>query len=300
MARRRRALVQRRRAARARAEPLDVTLRFPRSTSANLLVRADDPANVLADCDPPATQVTVTALPEAGTFRLLARAPVQTTLKSLRVRGAGVGIVSCTVDTPFRPRQASGALRIMAAKLPASTNDLTHEITLMAMAPVSSLKGWSVRWLDPAGGGASELYAQCSVDLPLAEARRVRLVPSVASAPATDDALVLASGPGTAPPPAGAVYQLLDPDGTCVHEYAAMAASGAVRTLAIIPDADGSRAFLVPPPSEAALAAGFWQLTLTLAGDVNAPDLDRWTVGGRVVAETARLPLLIEAEPAFV
>ena len=75
-----------------------------------------------------------------------------------------------------------------------------------------------------------------------------------------------------------------------------MSAGGAARALAIIPDADGSRAFLIPPRSEAALAPGFWQITLSFAGDVNAPDLDRWTVGGRAVAETAWLPLLIEEE----
>jgi hypothetical protein len=286
-------------ALRARADvSLDVTLVFPPSSSADLVVRASDAASVIADCDPPTTQVTVTALSDPGTFRLLARAPDQKTLDSLRVRGPGVGIVSCTVDTPFRPRRATGPLRIVAAKLPASTSDLTHEITLMAMAPVSLL-GWSVRWIDPATCGASELYAECTADLPLTEARRVRLVPSVASAPTTDDALVLAGGTGTAPPPSGAVFQLLDPAGTCVHEYAAMSTSGAARTLSIIPDADGSRAFLIPPRSESVLAAGFWQLTLKFAGDVNAPDLERWTVGVRAVAETAMLPLLIEAEPAF-
>jgi hypothetical protein len=128
----------------------------------------------------------------------------------------------------------------------------------MAMAPVS-LQGWSVRWVDPATGGASELYALCTANLPLTEARRVRLVPSLASAPTTDDALVLAGGTGTAPPPTGAIFQLLDPAGTCVHEYAAMSAGGAARALAIIPDADGSRAFLSPPRSQAALAPGFWQ-----------------------------------------
>jgi hypothetical protein len=282
-------------ALRARAnEPLDVTLVFPRSSTADLVVWARDAVSVLADCDPPSAQVTVTALPEPGAFRLLSRASAQTTLKSLRVRGSGVGIVSCAVDTPFRPRQATGPLRIVAAKLPASTSDLTHEITLMAMAPVSML-GWSVRWIDPAVGGASELYAECTADMQLAEARRVRLVPSVASAPTADDAIVLASRTGTTPPPAGAVFQLLDPLGTCVHEYPAMALGGAARALAIIPDADGSRAFLTPPRSETSLAVGFWQLTLTLAGDVNAPDLDRWTVGGRAVAESIQLPLLIEA-----
>jgi hypothetical protein len=285
-------------ALRARAGvPLDVTLVCPRSSSADLVVSANAAADVLAECDPPAL-VAVSALPEPGTFRLLARAPAQSTLKSLRVRGLGVGIVSCTVDTPFRPRRATGPLRIVAVKLPTSTSDLTHEVTLMAMDSVS-LQGWSLRWVDPATGGVSELYARCTVNLPLTEARRVRLVSSLASAPATDDALVLAGGPGIAPPPAGAIFQLLDPTGTCVHEYAAMSAGGAARTLAIIPDADGSRAFLIPPRSEAALAAGFWQLTLSFAGDVNAPDLERWTVGCRAVAETARLPLLIEAEPAF-
>jgi hypothetical protein len=95
------------------------------------------------------------------------------------------------------------------------------------------------------------------------------------------DALLLAGGSGTAPPAAGAVFQLLDPAGTCVHDHAAMASCGAIRTVAIIPDADGSRAFLIPPSSESTLAEGFWQLTLIFVGDVNAPDLERWTVGGR-------------------
>jgi len=139
-----------------------------------------------------------------------------------------------------------------------------------------------------------------AADLPLTEAQRVRLVPSVASAPAIDDALVLAGGPGTAPPPTGAIFQLFDPVGRRVHECAAMAPGGVASALAIIPDADGSRAFLIPPPSEAGLMPGFWQLSLSFASDTNAPDLDRWTVGGRAVAETAQLPLLIEAEPEFV
>jgi hypothetical protein len=246
-------------ALRARADvPLDVTLLFPRSSSADLVVRAEDPMQVVTECDPPASQVTVTALPEPGEYRLQVRAPARSTLRSLRVRGSGVGIVTCTVETPFRPRLATGPLRIVAAKLPSSASDLTHEVTLMAMAPVS-LQGWSVRWVDPATGGASELYALCTANLPLTEARRVRLVPSLASAPTTDDALVLAGGTGTAPPPTGAIFQLLDPAGTCVHEYAAMSAGGAARALAIIPDADGSRAFLSPPRSQAALAPGFWQ-----------------------------------------
>ncbi len=276
-------------------EPLDVTALLPRSTSADLVVRAEDPAQIDADCDPAQSQLNVIALTEPGTFRVQARAPAHATLASVRVRGDGVGIVSCTVDTPFRPRMAAGPLRILSIKVPANATDLTHEVTLMAMAPVS-LRGWSVRWLDPVAGGESQLYATSPADLPLAEAQRVRFVPSVASAPASDDALVLAGGPGTAPPPTGAIYQLFDPSGRCVHECAAMAQSGEARALAIIPDADGSRAFLIPPPSEAALAPGFWLLTLSFAGDVNAPDLERWTVGGRVIAETARLRLLIEEE----
>jgi hypothetical protein len=132
------------------------------------------------------------------------------------------------------------------------------------------------------------------VDLALTEARRVRFVPSLAAAPTTDDVLVLAGGAGTAPPPAGAVFQLMDPNGICVHEYAAMAPAGAASTLAVIPDADGSRAFLIPPRSEASLAVGHWLLTLTFDGDTHAPDLERWTVGGRALEETALLPLLIE------
>ena len=285
-------------ALRARANvPLDVTLVFPRSSSAELVVRASSLADISGDCDPP-VPVSISASTEPDTFRLLARAPAHTTLRRVRVRGTGVGIVSCTVDTPFRPRQATGPLRIVNMKLPTSTSDLTHEITLMTMAPVS-LQGWSVRWVDPATGGASVLYAECTVNVPLAEARRVRFVPSLASAATTDDALVLAGGSGTAPPPAGAVFQLLDPTGTCMHEYTAMALGGTERALAIIPDADSSRAFLIPPRSETALAVGFWRLTLTLAGDVGAPDLDRWTVDGRTVVESAQLPLLIEAEPSF-
>jgi len=286
-------------ALRARANvPLDVTLVFPRSRSVELVVSAQAATDVLAECDPPTSQVSVTPLSEPGTFRLQVHAPATITLKSLRVRGVGVGIVSCELETPFRPRQPRGPLRIVAMKLPTSANDLTHEITLMAMSAVS-LRGWSVRWIDPVTGDASQLYAECANDVPLAEAQRVRFVPSVASAPAVDDALVLAGGLGVAPPPTGAIFQLFDSTGMCVHECAVMASTSAARTLAIIPDADGSRAFLILPRSETALVEGFWQLILTFSGDMNAPDLERWTVGGRVVAETAQLPVLIEAEPVF-
>jgi hypothetical protein len=285
-------------ALRARAdEPIDVTVVLPRSTNADLVVRANDRADIDVDCDPAQSQVTVTALTEPGTLRVQANAPANANLASVRVRGDDVGIVSCTVDTPFRPRMATGPLRILSIKLPASDTDLTHEVTLVAMAPVSLL-GWTIRWLDPVAGGEPQLYAAAPADLPLTEAQHVRFVPSVANAPAIGNELMLAGGPGTAPPPTGAIFQLFDPAGRCVHECAAMAPSGSARTLAIIPDADGSRAFLIPPPSEAALTPGFWLLTLSFAGDVNAPDLERWTVGGRVIAETARLPVLIEEEVA--
>jgi hypothetical protein len=39
-------------------------------------------------------------------------------------------------------------------------------------------------------------------------------------------------------------------------------------------------------------------MMLSFTGDVNAPYLERWTVGSHVVAEIARLPLLIEGELA--
>jgi hypothetical protein len=285
-------------ALRARAdEPIDVTLLFPRSRSVDLVVTAHTVADVLTECDPPTSQVSVTPLAEPGTFKLQVRAPTTLTLKSLRLRGSGVGIVSYTFDTPFRPRLPTGPLRIVAAKLPTTVNDLVHEVTLMAMAPVS-LRGWSVRWLDPIAGGDSQLYTACTTDLPLGEAQRVRLVPSVANAPTVDDALVLAGGPGVAPPSTGAIFQLLDPTGMCVHECAVMASASAARALAIIPDADSSRAFLIPLHNEAALAPGFWQLTLSFLGDLNAPDLDRWTVGGRVLREDTRIPFLIESDVA--
>lgn len=281
-------------ALRSRANvPLDIELVFPHSSSAEIVVRANDVADMLADCNPPMTQVTRTALPEPGTFQLLVRAPAQTTLRTLRVQGLGIGIVSCTVHTPFRPQMATGPLRIVAVTLPTSTSDLMHEVILMATEPVS-LQGWSVRWIDPATGGQSKLYAECTVDLLLTEARLVRFVPSVASTPAVDDVLVLAGGPGVAPPPAGAIFQLLDPDGVCRHECAAMATDGPMRTLMIVPDADGSRAFLIPPRNETEIGPGFWQLTLTFAGELNAPDMDTWTVGGRVLQEAVQMPFLIE------
>ena len=284
-------------ALRARSdEPIDVKVVLPRSTSADLVVRANDRADIEVDGDPAASLVTVTVLTDPGTFRVQAHAPANAKLAGVRVCGDDVGIVSCAVDTPFRPRMATGLLRILAIKLPTNGTDLTHEVSLVAMAPVLSLLGWTIRWVDPLAGGDPQLYAAATVDLPLTEAQQVRFVPSVASAPAIGNELVLAGGAGTAPPSTGAIFQLFDPTGRCVHECGAMAASGAARALTIIPDADGSRAFLIPPPSVAALAPGFWQLKLSFAGDVNAPDLERWTVGGVAVTETAQLPLLIEEE----
>ena len=211
------------------------------------------------------------------------------------MRGAGVGIISCAVTTPFRPSALAGGVRIVDAKLPATSAALDHEITVMAMAPVS-LKDWSVRWIDARTPGDAEPYAVCSANLELAEAQRVRLLPGVASGTATDDALVLPGGSGNTPPVSGAVFQLFDPAGRLVHERAAMAASATASTaLVIIPSADGTRAFLIPPPSANALTEGMWTLSLTLSGDVDAADLDRWTIAGRTVTDVARLPILIEA-----
>jgi hypothetical protein len=281
-------------ALRARADtPLDVTVRLPRSTTVDVVVQADAPGQAQVTCELPAAQVTETSDAQSGRYRIAVSAPAGTFLTSVRVRGAGVGIVSCAATTPFRPTMQSGTVRIVDIKLPATATALDHEIALLAMAP-TSLRGWSVRWIDALTPGPAQLYAECSTDLRLTEAQRVRLLPGLASAPPSDDAFVLAGGPGVAPPAAGAVFQLFDPLGRLAEERAAMAAAAAPMAPGVVPSADGTRAFLINPPTTNALAAGFYTLTLTLTGDVDAPDLDRWTVAGRALNDIAHLPILIE------
>ena len=129
----------------------------------------------------------------------------------------------------------------------------------------------------------------------LREGQRIRLVPGRASSPVSDDALVSAGGVVMTPPTTGAIFQLVNPAGTIIHEYAAMPIGQStipVNSLTAFPNDDGTHAFLVPPVAAHGIEQGHWVVLFQLAGDAG-PDLDRWSVGGLPINEKVKLTFTI-------
>ncbi len=186
--------------------------------------------------------------PSSAPVTVVLEATSGSMLKTVQVKGIGVGILSCNVTRAFVPVPPFGPLRISESRLPTPTAPLDHEIVVMAMEAVD-LKGYTIRWIHARVPEASQLY----VSLPhvsLREGQRIRLVPGRASSPVSDDALVSAGGVVMTPPTTGAIFQLVNPAGTIIHECAAMPIGQStipVNSLTAFPNDDGTHAFLVPP-----------------------------------------------------
>ncbi len=280
---------------RARAdEPLDVSVLVDRAGTVELELDIDAGATATVATVPALAGGPVTKGPSASgaSVTVTLAAPTGTGFQRVRITGAGVGIRTVGVTEPFIPGPAAGPLRLCGIRLPTSTAPLDHEVIVIAMAPVANLSGYTVRWVDALNPAAAELYAELPA-VGLDDGHRLRLVPGRATAPVTDDALVSAGGPGTAPPTAGAVYQLIDPAGNIVHQGVALATPSAAtptsgNLLVPFPNADRTRAFLVPPNAAPAIGRGHWNLRLDQLGDAGI-DLPVWSVAGRTVTESAML-----------
>lgn len=275
---------------RARAdEPLDVSLSLDQAVSIEIVLHVNEGGAATIDSDPPQAGAAIVQGPSATPVTVNLSAPAGSTLRSARVAGGGVGIVSCSVTRLFVPALASGSLRITDIRLPTSTQPVDHEVMLMAMDTVA-LDGYTLHWIDARSPDASQLY----VSLPsvtLRGGQRLKLLPGLASSPVSSDTLVHAGGAVTSPPATGAIYQLRDPAGKVVHESAAMPSGQSSvpgSSMTAIPNSDGTRAFLVPPASAPGIERGYWTVYLDLVGDAG-PDLDRWSTGGVPVNEGAKL-----------
>jgi hypothetical protein len=286
------------RARAAPAVPLDVTLTVDQAVSIELLLQIDDPnGRAIISTDPPQPGGPISRGPSSAPIAVTLTPPTSgSLLKTAQIQGDGVGILSCSVIRAFMPVPPHGPLRITESRLPTASAPLDHEIVVMAMETVK-LEVYTLRWIDSKVPEASQLY----VSLPhiiLREGQRLRLVPGRASSPVLDDAQVSAGGAVTTPPTSGAIFQLVDPIGAIIHEYAAMPVGHQSvipvnsNSLTAFPNDDGTRAFLVPPLTAHGIGRGYWVVFFQFAGDAG-PDLDRWSVSGLPVNEKAKLTFTI-------
>ena len=272
-------------AVRARREDqdLDVTIHTSWAAAVSLTLSLEDTATATVTTNPPRSSGALTVQAPTGGGQVTVSVPASAAqpVLSVNVAGRGVGVVSVSVARRYTPRMPMGDLRIADVVLPTPANPNGHHVTLVALAPVAPLAGWTLQWIDPVAPGDPAIYAELPA-IGLGDGQRLRLFPGLAQAPVIDDALVSAGGPGEDPPMHGAILRLVDPDGRIVHDTAVLApAVGATPQLIIpLPDADGTRAILVPTGSPTTFTPGWWTLTFASQADAG-PDLPRWSVAGR-------------------
>jgi hypothetical protein len=275
--------------ARRQDEALDVTIHTGWAAEVSLALVLDDTVTATVTTTPPrgTGDMTVAAPAGGGSVTVAVPASAAEPVFSVHVSGSGVGVASIGVARRFTPDMPVGDVRIAEVVLPTTANPNGHHVTLVALAPVASLAGWTLQWIDPVVPGDPRLYAQLPA-IALGDGQRLRLFPGLSQAPVLDDALVSAGGPGEDPPSHGAVIRLVDSDGRVAHETAVVATGGsAPQRVVPIPDVDGTRALLLPG-SPTTFIPGWWTLTFSARADAG-PDLPRWSVAGRPANQTVSL-----------
>jgi hypothetical protein len=275
---------------RAASQPLDVSVSVERAQRMSLTLALDDGATATVTSDPPSPSGPQTVPAPAGGG--MAEVTVtSTSLSGVTVTGVGVGVASVEAIAPFTPVAPSGDLRIADVTLPVAKPS-HHHVTLVTMAPVPSLHGWTLRWLDAQQPAEPALYAELP-DLSLGDGERLRLFPGLSEVPSGNDVRAFAGGPGEDPPSHGIVLQLVDPSGAVAHEVAVMPAGAAWAVPVVsVEDHDCTRAFLLPAIGDG-FASGWW--TVRLAAHAGAgPDQVTWTSAGSVATQTAVLSFLLE------
>jgi hypothetical protein len=145
------------RARAAPAVPLDVTLTVDQTVSIELVLRVDPNGQAIISTDPPLPGGPIIKGPSSAPVTVALKATSGSLLKTARVQGNGVGILSCSVIRAFMPVPPLGPLRITESRLPTASAPLDHEIVVMAMASVE-LKGYTIRWIDEQVPEASQFY----------------------------------------------------------------------------------------------------------------------------------------------
>lgn len=273
---------------RAARQPLDVTVSVERAQRMTLTLALDDGATATVTSDPPSASGprTVPAPAGGGT------AEVTVTASNLSgVSVTGVGVVSVEAIRPFTPTPPAGDLRIADMALPGA-KPTDHHATHVAMAPVPSLSGWTLRWIDAVQPAEPVLYAELP-DVSLRDGERLRLFPGLSQVPSGTDVSAYAGGPGEDAPAHGIVLQLVDPSGAVAHEVAAMppGAAGPVPVVSV-EDRDRTRALLLPTTG-AGFPAGWWTVSVVAHAGAG-PDTITWTTAGAPATQTAVLSFLLE------
>ncbi|HEX2295151.1 MAG TPA: hypothetical protein VHN37_07575, partial [Actinomycetota bacterium] len=271
--------------------PWELTVLTPKARRVDLVVRIAQggSASVTATraSGPPKT-VPVTRPPDGSPVLVKAffPGPGQVSVKSVRLEGSGVALESVAIVEPFVPVPPTGDLRLANPRLPQASSAQTHAIDVIAFRDVS-LSGWKVRWTHAVTPGDPVQYYEFGAGTSLVRGRIARIAhgPTDPGAPGVD---LYEPGIANSPPPAGAVFQLVDPGGVVRHETAALKTSAyqQLPNVLAIPDDDGSRALLVS--TTGTLPRGHWRVRMSFARDAG-PGLPVLSVGGDTSPETAEL-----------
>jgi hypothetical protein len=98
-------------------------------------------------------------------------------LRTVDVSGNGVGVTAVNAVRGFTPAEPLGDLQIVDMVLPTvQPND--HHLTLVAMAPVPSLDGWALQWIDAIAPAEPVLYARLP-PIALDDGQRLRPFPGL-------------------------------------------------------------------------------------------------------------------------
>lgn len=219
---------------------------------------------------------------EADGTRSLTGAP----LTRCEISGTDFGVHALTLTSPYQTTAGNGPVLICAAVPPMTSGDADHHITLLAHEDVA-LDGWRVQWRHADAQGPWETYHLFAPGTAIPAGQTARIEGGRSSGATDPNSTTWFGGTTGTLPADGIVARLMDANGTVVHERAALP-TGAAVAYDLIPDADLTRAYLVP----ATLTPGWWTLDLIFHRDVG-PTQPHLSVAGNTAPEIASFSFAI-------
>jgi hypothetical protein len=267
-------------------QPLSLTVDTPEALRVEVEVKVSAGGAATLTPTPAVASAAAVAGPTTGPVTLAVDGN-GTPFDQVAIAGAGVEVATVTIVERFRP-VPPGPVRVAAITLP-SAGTASHHVDLTAFEDID-LEGWEVRWYDARIPGASSTYYTFSSQLVLRDGEVLRIYPGLSAAPMDTDAIVVVGGPGTPPPPTGAVFQLVDPVKHVAAERAAMGGTAqTVSGLLAVWNGDATRAFLVS--ASAPIDAGHYEVILGLKRNAGT-GLPVWSELGSDTQETATLTFI--------
>ena len=239
-------------------------------------VAADNPV-VLSGTGTGASSAAVGSTPGLTTLSITG-----TALSGCAITGAGHGIHTITLVSPFAPAPSAGPVWILDVALPTTAGSVDHFVELMADDGVD-LSGWRLEWRPADASAPWQSYHGFPSGRSLATGGIVRIVGGVASGTPLPDRANWFGGTIGSLPASGVVVRLLDRGGAAVHERAEMP-PGTVEPFGLVPDGDLTRAYVIPTTP----APGWWTLGMTFARDLG-PGEPQLSVAGDTSEEAATI-----------